>query len=109
MGIRHSITVDPIPEAPEQVLKKRQVVDDFPLFSKLDNPEVIAQYVLMMEEQGFDMSGFNYDDLPDAPDMVGPRKSSSKRKNKKDVEEPKQKKSKKQKKEKAIGLSSYSE
>ena len=59
----------------------------------------------MMEEEGIDMSGFNYDDLPDAPELVEPRRGSNKRKS----EKPKKKEAKKQKKDKVIGLSSYSE
>src|ERR1044072_5321002 len=45
MGILKTITVDPTAE----------VVDNFPLFSKLDDPEVVAHYVLMMEAEGIDM------------------------------------------------------
>jgi hypothetical protein len=105
MGVLKTIIVDPTPESQEQVLKKRQVVDNFPLFSKLDDPEVVAHYIMMMEEEGIDMSGFNYDDLPDAPELVELRKRSKKRKS----EKPKKKESKKQKKDKDIGLSSYSE
>ena len=53
------------------------------------------------------MSGFNYDDLPDAPVLVEPRKR--KKKSRSEAEESKKKKAKKQKKEKVIGLTSYSE
>src|ERR1044072_3654833 len=107
MGILKTITVDPTPEAQQEILGRRQVVDNFPLFSKLDDPEVVAHYILMMEEEGIDMSGFNYDDLPDAPDLVEPKRRKKKR-GSKEEEEPKKKHSKKKKKEKTIGLSSYS-
>src|ERR1044072_8249152 len=105
MGILKTILVDPVPEAQQEILRRRQVVENFPLFSQLDDPEVVAHYIMMMEEEGIDMSGFNYDDLPDAPELVEPRKRSKKRKS----EKPKKEESKKQKKEKVIGLSSYSE
>src|ERR1044072_4758349 len=106
MGILKTITVDPTPEAQEEILGRRQVVDNFPLFSKLDDPEVVAQYVFMMEAEGIDMFGFSYDDLPDAPILVESRK---RKKKSAEAEEPKQKKAKKQEKEKVIGLTFYSE
>src|ERR1044072_4154228 len=50
---------------------------------------------------------FNYDKLPDAPDLVEPRKGKKKKRS--ESEGPEKKKSKKQKKDKGVGLSSYSE
>src|ERR1044072_5980582 len=73
----------------------------------LDHPAVIAEYVFMMKEQGFDMSGFDYDKLPDAPEFVEPRKGKKKKRS--ESEEPEKKRGKKPKKAKVIGLSSYSE
>src|ERR1044072_8608054 len=61
----------------------------------------------MMEAEGVDMSGFTYDDLPDAPELVEPRRRS--KKNKRKSKEPKKRDTKKQKQEKVISLKSYSE
>jgi hypothetical protein len=55
MGVLRTIIADSVPDTLQEILGRRQRVEDFPLFSKHDNPEVIAQYVLMMEEQGVDM------------------------------------------------------
>src|ERR1044072_6040026 len=107
MGIVQSIIVDPIPANQEEILGRSKDIDDFPLFTKLDPPEVTAEYVFMMQEAGFDMSSFNYDKLPDAPDLVEPRKGKKKKRS--ESEGPEKKKSKKQKKGKVAGLSSYSE
>src|ERR1044072_937425 len=109
MGVMKDIIVDPVPEAQQEVLGKRLRVDDFPLFSKNDNPEVIPQYIFMIQEEGVDVSGFRYEDLPDGPDLVDPKKKKKKKKRKAEGEEQKKKHSKKHKKEKVIGLSSDSE
>src|ERR1044072_6792025 len=97
MGIVKSIIVDPIPTNQEEILERRQEVEDFPLFTKLDHPAVIAEYIFMMQEQGFDMSGFEYDRLSDALEFVEHRKEKKKKK-RSESEEPQKKKSKKQKK-----------
>src|ERR1044072_9088430 len=107
MGIVQSIIVDPIPTNEEEILGRSKDIDDFPLFSKLDPPEVIAEYIFMMQEQGFDMSKFDYDKLPDALEFVEPRKGKKKKRS--ESEEPEKKKGKKPKKAKVVGLSSYSE
>src|ERR1044072_8539168 len=98
MGIVQSIIVDPIPANQEEILGRSKDIHDFPLFTKLDPPEVIAEYIFMMQEAGFDMSNFDYDHLPDAPEIVGPRKGKKKKRS--ELDEPRKEKSRKSKKDK---------
>src|ERR1044072_1172231 len=87
------------------------VVDGYPIWSKADNPEVLALYIFSLEQEGHDISTWTYDDFPDSPSDMLTKKKKKSRKRKSEAEgEPKQKKkSKKSKKEKAVGLGTYSE
>ena len=108
MGVLEQVSVDPTPEAPEDVLKKRMMVNGYPLWTKLDSPEALALYIYSMQQEGIDTTSFKYDDLPDCPPNVRMPKGKKKRR-KSEGEEPKQKQPKKPKKDKTFGLGTYSE
>src|ERR1044072_1222322 len=65
MGIIEEVISEPVLEKDEVVLTISQLIDNFPPFTKQDNPEAIAHYIFMMKEEGNDMSWFNYDMLLD--------------------------------------------
>src|ERR1044072_8578145 len=100
-----NVTVDPVSENPEEVVKRRFHLDGYPTWSKYDNPEAMAWFIYSLELEGHDMSWFTYDDFPDCPPEWLERKKKTKRKRKAEAEEfLQQKKSKKTKKEKVIEL-----
>src|ERR1044072_2032286 len=68
MGIIEEVISEPVLEEDEVVLTRRQIIDNFPPFAKQDNPEAIAHYIFMMQEEGNDMFWFNYEMLPDGYD-----------------------------------------
>src|ERR1044072_2729621 len=93
---------------------KRFYVDGYPLFYQIEPPEVIAQYIFQMQQEGYDTSEFSIEDLPYAPADVQLRKKRKKRstegdEQKKKKKSKKDKKSKEDKKNKVIGLQSHSE
>src|ERR1044072_3071134 len=111
MEIINKVLVEPTPEDDEGVVDRRQMVDDFPPFSKEEPFEVIMEYVRLQVADGKDMSGFTYDMLPDT---MGDEESKKKRKKKsseanKTGEEKAAKKQKKTEKERDLHLKSYSE
>src|ERR1044072_2637455 len=61
MGIVQYIIVDPVPASPQDVLRNRLMVDGYPLFTKLDPPEIVADYIFMMQQEGVDTSSFRYE------------------------------------------------
>src|ERR1044072_3372092 len=87
------------------------VVDGYLVWSKADNPEVLAFYIFSLEQEGYDTSTWTYDDFSDCPpDMLTQKKRKSRKRKSEAEEEPKQKKkSKKSKNEKVVGLGTYSE
>src|ERR1044072_8973083 len=109
MGVVESVVIQPVPETPQEALMKRFFVDGYPLFSKIEPPEVIAQYIFMMQQDGIDTSGFRFEDIPIAPADVYSKKKKKKKKRSEGEEPEKKKKSKKKKVEKAADLKSYSE
>src|ERR1044072_9188024 len=113
MGVVTSVIIPPEPETPHEALMKRFYVDGYPLFYKIEPPEVIAQYIYDMQQDGVDTSSFNFDDLPYALDDVHFKKKRKKRSTGCDEQKKKKakkdKKSKEDKKSKVIGLQSRSE
>src|ERR1044072_8562553 len=99
MGVVTSVIIPPEPETPHEALMKRFYVDGYPLFYKIEPPEVIAQYIYDMQQDGVDTSSFNFDDLPYAPDEVHFKKKRKKQSTEGD-EQKKKKKAKKAKKSK---------
>ena len=79
MRLIEELKVKPLIEPSEYYHHKRILVRDYPLFSKRDSVSSVAGYVLMMPQEGHDMSNFNYSDLPgEGVDCsVGKRKRSS--------------------------------
>src|ERR1044072_6361151 len=57
----------PREENPEDIIKKRFIIDGYPLFTKQDGPEVVALYVFELQQAGVETSTFRFEDLPDAP------------------------------------------
>src|ERR1044072_1976751 len=106
MGALKEIKVDPVPEDPKEAIRRTMTVDGYPVWSKADNPEVLAFYIFSLEQEGYDTSTWTYDDFPDCPpDMLTQKKRKSRKRKSEEEEKPKQKKkSKKSKKEKAVGL-----
>src|ERR1044072_4293429 len=58
MGVLEEIAVDPESEDPEEVLKKRMVVDGYPIWTKLDSPVALALDIYTMQQEGLDTSSF---------------------------------------------------
>src|ERR1044072_9017621 len=108
MGVLEEIAVDPESEDPEEVLKKMIVVDGYPLWTKLDSPVALALHIISMQQEGLDTSSFRYEDLPDCPPDMRPKKKRSKKRKTKG-KEPKQKQPKMPKKANVFGLSTHSE
>src|ERR1044072_1761981 len=110
IGLLQEITIDPEPENPKEVIRRRMFVDGYPVWSKADNPEVLALYIFSLEQEGYDTSTWNYDAFPDCPPdmLVKKRKNNRKRKSEAEGESNQKKKSKKSKKEKVVELGTYS-
>src|ERR1044072_6650671 len=97
MGVLEKVKVDPVPEDPKEALKRRMIVDEYPVWTKHDDPEVLALYIFSLEQEGYDTSTWTYDDFPGCPpDMLTTKKRKS-QKRKSEEEKSKQKKSKKPK------------
>src|ERR1044072_2811388 len=113
MGVVTSVIIPPEPESSHDALMKRFFVDGYPLFYKIEPPEVIAQYIYDMQQDVVDTSSFNFDDLPYAPDDVHFEKKRKKRSTegdeKKKKKAKKDKKSKEDQNSKIFGLQSHSE
>ena len=60
----------PREENSEDIIKNRFIIDGYPLFTKLDGPEIVALYVFDLQQAGVDTSAFRFEDLPDAPPEV---------------------------------------
>src|ERR1044072_3852550 len=92
---------------------KRFLVDGYPLFSQIEPPEVIAQYIFMIQQDGIDTSGFRFEDIPIAPADEYSKKKRKKRSTEGDEHKKKKskkdKKSKEDKKDNVFGLQSNSE
>src|ERR1044072_3682633 len=108
MGVLKEVIVDPESEDPREVLKKRMIVDGYPLWTKLDSPVALALHIFTMQQEGLDTSSFRYEDLLDCPPDMRPKKKKDK-KSKTKGKEPKQKQPKKPKKANVFGLSTHSE
>ena len=63
MGLIKKVNINPLKVPSASIIDRRLPMDNFPLFTKGDSPDVIVVYVLMMAEEGRDMSSFRYDDL----------------------------------------------
>ena len=75
MGALKEIKVELVPEDPKEVIKRVMTIDGYPVWSKTDNPEVLAFYILSLEEEGYDTSTRTYDDFPDCPpDLLAQQK-----------------------------------
>src|ERR1044072_5461352 len=108
MGVLDEIAVDPASEDPEEFLKKRMTTDGYPIWTKLDSPVALALHIYTLQQEGINTSSFRYEDLPDCPPDMRPKKKKN-NKRKSEGEEPKQKQPKKPKKAEVLGLSTYSE
>ena len=64
MQIIEKIKVKHLGEPFEATTQRRIPITDYPLFSKMDNASSVVIYVRMMEEEGHDMSNFDYTKLP---------------------------------------------
>src|ERR1044072_536358 len=112
MGVLDEIAVDPASEDPKEILKKRMMIDGYPICTKLDSPVALALHIYTLQQEGVNTSSFRYEHLPDCPPDMRPKKKK-KNKRKSEGEEPKQKQLKKQlkkpKKAEIFGLSTHSE
>src|ERR1044072_1329041 len=111
MEIIDKVLVEPTPEDEEVVVDRRQMVDDFPPFSKEEPFEVIMEYVRLQVADGKDMSWFTYDMLPNTMGDEEPKKKRKKKSSEVDKtgKEKAAKKQKKTEKERDLHLKSYSE
>src|ERR1044072_5025814 len=111
MGVLKEVVVDPVSEDPKEVLKKRMMVEGYPLWTNLDSPVALALHIFTLQQEGIDTSSFRYEDLPDCPPDMVPMKKEKKRNKKRKTEgdESKQKQPKKPKNAEVFGLSTYSE
>src|ERR1044072_3791383 len=76
MEVIKDIDVPPTLESAQDALMQQFVIDGFPLFSEIEPPNVIAYYIYQMEQDGVDISGLNFAEIPLAPaddDYKGPR------------------------------------
>ncbi|CAI8619405.1 unnamed protein product [Vicia faba] len=73
----------------QSVKTLRIPVDGSPLFTKLDPPEVLENYLNCMKAKGIDTSAFGYDSLMDKPHSPLKRKYDSTLKKKKKTQEQK--------------------
>src|ERR1044072_6955407 len=90
----------PREENSEDIIKKRFTVDGYPLFTKLDSPEVVALYVFELQRAGVDTSAFRFEDLPDAPPEVSHRAATKRTSSRISSKEPAAKRSRTVKEEK---------
>src|ERR1044072_621492 len=89
MSSLKNVKVDPEPEDPEEAIRRIMVVDGYPVWSKADNPEVLAFYILSLEQEGRDTSTGTYDDFPDCPpDMLTQKRRKSRKRKSEAEEEP---------------------
>ncbi|XP_057452203.1 uncharacterized protein LOC130744024 [Lotus japonicus] len=67
---------------PAEIMKRKIPIDDFPLWSKADDPEAILHYINDLRSQGLDIDVDEFfRNLPDAPDYDAAPKRKPKRKN----------------------------
>ena len=52
IGILKEITDDPEPEDSREVIRRRMFIDGYPVWSKADNLEILALYILSLEQDG---------------------------------------------------------
>src|ERR1044072_5711743 len=101
----------PREENPKDIIKKRFVVDGYPLFTKLDGPEMVACYVYDLQMAGVDTSAFRFEDFPDAPPDFYPGKApkrTSSRISAKELAAKKSRTVKDEKKKKPVTRKTYS-
>ncbi|XP_057418561.1 uncharacterized protein LOC130712760 [Lotus japonicus] len=76
MQIIDKVQVEPVEESSEEVRQKNHPVDNYPLWSKKDNPASILEYVRMLRSKGDPITLEKFiKSLPDSPPEVPTRKS----------------------------------
>ncbi|XP_057444229.1 flocculation protein FLO11-like [Lotus japonicus] len=101
MRIVEEIVVPPPDELQEEIIQQRIDVDNFPLWTKLDSPDAIQEYVNDLKEQGVkvDFEDF-FNSLPDCPpDLSRPSRKRHQEPDSDDERKSKKKKAKKVKTE----------
>src|ERR1044072_2432264 len=76
MEVIKDIDVPPTPESAHDALMQQFLIDGFPLFSEIEPPNFIAYYIYRMEQDGVDISGLDFAEIPLAPaddNYKGPR------------------------------------
>ncbi|XP_057452433.1 uncharacterized protein LOC130744259 [Lotus japonicus] len=76
MQIIDKVQVEPVEESSEEVRQKNHPIDDYPLWSKKDNPASILKYVRMLRSKGDPITLEEFiKSLPDSPPEVPTRRS----------------------------------
>src|ERR1044072_4334425 len=118
MEVIKEIDVPPTPESAQDALMQQFLIDGFPLFSEIEPPHVIAYYIYRMEQEGVDISGLDFAEIPLAPaddTYKGPRLRKRRQvtedieKETKKLKKEAKKDQKKEEKKKAATLQAYSE
>src|ERR1044072_1355651 len=67
MEVIKKICVSPNPEPAQETLMQQFLCDGFPMFYEIENPQVIAHYIYLMELDGINTSGLNFAEIPLVP------------------------------------------